>query len=530
MSINKKEVWLPVLLSVSVIIGMIFGYKLHENMGDFAPKMGKKNQLNNQLNEVLALIESKYVDTLTTDSLKQYTLEALIDRLDPHSSYIPAKNIDAINEDIQGNYYGIGIQYEIIKDTVTILSIFDKSPAAKAGLQIGDQIIKIDTTQISGKKTAASEINRKVRGLKESSASILIMRNKKRLIVSIQRSKIFSGNIDAAYIIAPEIAYLRISKFSENTYEEFMEHLEKLKEKGMQKMILDLRDNGGGVLDDAVQIADEFLDGNKEIVSTKGANMPFEKYSARRPGLFEKGKLIVLINEHSASASEVLAGAIQDWNRGTLIGRRSFGKGLVQEQFSLSDGGALRLTVARYYTPLGRCIQKPYRVGIDSPYSSEIMQRMNDGELFHHQNTNHKGKLFATTDGRKLYSEEGISPDIFVPADSISYAMYEQNSHLQESLTQIALNFYKNNSHKIASLRELNQMSELVFRDVQVIKSIKELQLANETKLIENWQKILTDEVSYILAWMMWKEEGYFKIYNNKDPVVKKALTLMQQH
>jgi carboxyl-terminal processing protease len=529
MSNNKRQVWLPVLLSVSLIIGMVFGYKLHENMGDFAPKMGKKNQLNNQISEVLALIESKYVDTLTADSLKQHTIEALIDRLDPHSSYIPAEEIDAMNEDLQGNYHGIGIQYEIIKDTVTILSIFDASPAAKAGLQIGDQIIKADTVQISGKKLKDAAVNRIVRGQKESSITLHLLRNYKTLTLTIERNKIFSGNIDAAYMIAPEIAYLRISSFAENTYEEFMEQVEKLKDLGMQKMILDLRDNGGGVLDDAVQIADEFLDGNKEIVSTKGAKMPLERYAARRPGLFEKGQLIVLINEHSASASEVLAGAIQDWNRGTLIGRRSFGKGLVQEQFSLSDGSALRLTVARYYTPLGRCIQKPYRAGIDSPYTSEIMQRMNDGELFYHQNTNHKGKLFATSDGRKLYSEEGISPDIFVPADSVSYMIYEQNSNLQENLTQIALAFYKKHSQQIATLSDHTQLTALLMRDAQVIESINGLQLSQQTRQIADKQKRLANEVSYILAWMIWRESGYLKMYNINDRIVNKALTLMQQ-
>ena len=529
MSINKKQIWLPLLLSVSLLIGMVFGYKLHENMGDFAPRFGKKTNLNNQLSEILELIESKYVDSLSVESLKNSTIETLIAQLDPHSSYIPASRLETMNEELQGNYHGIGIQFEVINDTVAIISLFENSPAEIAGLQIGDRILKVDSTFISGRKLSQSVIKNTIRGKKGNTVTLTISRNNKTFISPVQISKIVSSNIDAAYFIEPGIGYIRISKFSGNTYEDFMEHIERLKKEGLEKLILDLRDNGGGLLDDAVQIADEFLDGSKEIVRTKGQNMPLEIYGARRPGLFEKGKLVILINENTASASEVLAGAVQDWNRGIILGRRSFGKGLVQEQFTLNDGSALRLTVARYYTPLGRNIQKPYQPGEDSIYSEDIAHRLKQGELYNGVNNKHKGEVFTRADGLKLYSEEGISPDIFIPVDSTLHKISEQNIKLQESLTKIALQFYKDNHIKIKSINETSQLTSLLRNDDSLANSINSMDLTTESKQIKGWQELLLKEVAYILSWMLWKEEGYYKTCNTNDPVVTRALTIIKE-
>ena len=529
MNHNNKQIWLPVFLSISLIIGMIFGYKLKDNMGDFSPHFGKSSNMYNKLNEILYLIDAKYVDSVSIDSLMQKTVEHLIAQLDPHSSYIPADQLAGLNEELQGNYHGIGIQFELIRDTVTIISLIDGSPAFKTGLQIGDQIIKVDNLPVSGHKMKESQIKKVVRGKKGSKIELAILRNRQPLNIALQRSNIISSNIDAAYLMNPEIAYIRISKFSGNAYEEFMEHLERLKSAGMKNLILDLRDNGGGMLDDAVQIADEFLDGTKEIVRTKGLHMPLQVYAARRPGLFEQGKLVVLINENTASASEVLAGALQDWNRAVIIGRRTFGKGLVQEQFTLSDGSAVRLTVAKYYTPLGRCIQKPYKNGGDSSYSEEIHHRVKDGEIFNKMKLNHHGKIIKTNDGRVLYSEEGISPDIFSPFDSTYWLIYDQNPTLNQMLTGIALAFYQRNLPDIKALKDINQLPGLIRNDNKLADDINDLPVNAVTKKNQFWHSMLTNEMENIVAWMIWKKEGYYKLYNQKDTIIKTAISLMEK-
>ena len=525
----KKQIWFPVLLSVSLIVGMIFGYKLKENMGDFSPSIGKSKSMNSKLNEILYLIESKYVDSISADTLKKITIESLIARLDPHSSYIPVEHLAGMNDELQGNFNGIGVQFEIIQDTVTIISLHDKSPAISAGLEIGDKILKVNNTVVSSNKMSESEIKNLVRGKKGSKLTLTVERNGNIFSVELQRSRIVSSNIDAAYFLSPSIAYIRISKFSGNSYEEFMEHLEKMKLEGMEKLILDLRDNGGGILDDAVQIADEFLEGTKEIVSTKGSNMPLQVYSARRPGLFEKGKLIILINENTASASEVLAGALQDWNRATIIGRRSFGKGLVQEQFSLSDGGALRLTIARYYTPIGRSIQKPYKNGVDSQYSGEILHRLKDGELFDQNHRAHYGKAFTTQDGRTLYSEEGISPDVFMPIDSIYWQIFHQNDTIHDLLTTQALKFYRNNLPGIKKLIHQNDLHRLIHADKKLTDTVYTLAQSLKTENMLRSREILINEIENILSWMIWKKQGYYKSINQKDPILVKAMELVKK-
>lgn len=520
MSEQKKQIWLPVILSLTVIIGMIFGYKLKENMGDFAPSFGKKMKSYTKLNEIMQLIHSKYVDSVHIDTLNEKVIKSLLKELDPHSSYISEEDVANSIEELKGNYNGIGIQFEIIRDTVTIISVMNNTPSEKAGLQVGDQIINVDSLRLSGHKLNEIQIKNIIRGKKGSNINITIKRDGKIFRQVLQRGSISSKNIDAAYNIAPGIAYIKIGKFSGNAYEEFMEHLERLKHEGMTKLILDLRDNGGGVLDDAVQIADEFLDGTKEIVRTQGQKMPLQIFAARRPGLFESGKLILLINENTASASEVLAGAIQDWNRGTILGRRSFGKGLVQEQFSLADGSAIRLTIARYYTPLGRSIQKPYHSGTDTNYLNEIKNRLINGELSHNNNNFHRGKMFMTADGRKLYSEEGIDPDVFIPVDSAIISLYKQYPQLNELLTDIAIRYYKKNKSILKGIKNANELSAMLKQDPDIRSQFK--------PITNNQYYSILNEFENIIAWIIWKEEGYYQNCNRKDPVILKAMELIK--
>jgi carboxyl-terminal processing protease len=309
-----------------------------------------------------------------------------------------------------------------------------------------------------------------------------------------------------------------------------MEQLEKMKNAGMQKLILDLRDNGGGMLDDAVQIADEFLGGNKQIVTTKGFHVSEQIISARRPGLFEEGKLVILINEHSASASEVLAGALQDWNRATIIGRRSFGKGLVQEQFTLSDGSAIRLTVARYFTPIGRSIQKPYNKGADTSYQHEVSQRISDGEILNNNHNDHIGKPFKLQDGRILYSEEGISPDIFVPIDSIRWLLNSQSAANQKRMTEAALQYFRANGIALKKLKQVAELRPFLNKDQQIHDWLNVWCQSLPTGVnVYKCKEFYFSEFEDMLCWMIWNVDGYYRSSSIKDPAVQNALSVLKK-
>ncbi len=395
---RKLQVWLPALFAVVMVAGMAIGYKLRENtsMPGFF-KMADKSPMQ----EVLDLINMKYVDSVRIDTLGDKLIQNMLNKLDPHSIYITADQLNDVNDDLRGNFSGIGVEFQIFYDTVNVLNVIKDGPSDKAGLQVGDKIIRVnDTTLIAGKKLQPDNIRKLLRGERGSNVKVTVLRDKKLIPVVITRGAIPLPSVDVAYMLDSTTGFIHLSKFSETTYGEFMQSLEKLQAQGLKKLILDLRGNGGGFLNQAVNIADEFLDGSKMIVYTQGANVPKYEYHSKKEGFFEQGKLALLVDEGSASASEVLAGALQDWERATIIGRRTFGKGLVQEQFGLSDGSALRLTVARYYTPLGRNIQKPYNSGYEE-YEGEIYNRFHNGEVVKADTTRNSGAAYKTKKGTR---------------------------------------------------------------------------------------------------------------------------------
>jgi carboxyl-terminal processing protease len=302
------------------------------------------------------LVRSNYVDPVNTDTLTEEAVQAMLTHLDPHSVFIPAMHLSAINEDLQGNFEGIGVEFHIIRDTVNVVNVLPDGPSDKAGLKVGDKFLKVGDSTVTGKTISAERIKRLLRGQGGSKVTVLLLRDKLQQSSIITRGTIPLYSVDAAYMINPQTGFIHLNKFSGTSYEEFMEAMERLQKQGMTKLIFDLRDNGGGILGEAVDIVDEFLDENKMIVYTKGDKQDKYEYRCKRPGLFEKEKVVILVDEGSASASEVVAGALQDWDRAIIIGRRTFGKGLVQEQYQLSNGAALRLTVARYYTRKGRLL------------------------------------------------------------------------------------------------------------------------------------------------------------------------------
>ena len=523
---NKVQVWLPVVLSLTLVLGMFFGYKLRDNMGNYAPSFFHRSK-KNPVQEILTLVQQKYVDTVNIDSLGEFAIQDVLQQLDPHSVYIPPADVDIMNEKMQGNFQGVGIEFGMLNDTLNVLYVMPNGPSAKAGLRTGDQIITANDSIISGKKRKADEIRRIFRGPKGTEVKGLLIRDGKKVQYQVVRNLIPSKSVDAAYLIEPAVAYIRLTKFSNTTYEEFMENLERLQKEGMQKLILDLRGNGGGMLDDAVQIADEFLDGNKEIVYTEGKSYPKQIYEARRPGLFEKGKLILLIDENSASASEVLAGALQDWDRATIIGRRSFGKGLVQEQFSLSDGSAVRLTVSRYFTPIGRSIQKPYSRTDRNKYEDELQNRFLNGELFHTDTSQHIGKPFKTKGGRIVYGGGGISPDIYVGLDSNASLPLNKRPMIRGVVNDAAYLYFLKNKNKISSFKSAPQLQEYLTANTETV-SFLSTKLAKDSINLSVFtpaqQKSLTDNFISMISWYVWYNEGYARIKNSYDPIVQKAL------
>src|SRR5687768_115513 len=441
---NKKlQVWLPLIFSIVLIAGMYFGFRLRENTP--SSKSFFKANRKTSLQEIMDLVRLKYVDSVRLDSLQYDAINEMMGHLDPHSVFIPPSNLEEMNEDITGNFEGIGVEFNIFSDTVHILYVLPGGPGDNAGLQVGDKIIFINNENIAGVDITTDLVKKKIRGERGTAIQLTVIRNGEAKKASVTRGTIPLPSIDAAYMLDKTTGYIKLNKFSENSYEEFMRSLENLKAKGMQNLVYDLRSNGGGLMNEAVEMADEFLDDEKLIVYTEGLNTKRREYKCRRPGMFEEGNLVILIDELSASASEVLAGALQDWCRAKIIGRRSFGKGLVQEQYSLSDGSAIRLTVARYFTPLGRSIQRPYDKG-RKLYMEEILERYNSGEMLTadsiHQN---KEQAFTTKNGKKVYGGGGIMPDVFVPVDTSLYASSITKLYLDGRFNNFVYQYYINN-------------------------------------------------------------------------------------
>src|SRR6185503_1526890 len=413
---NKKlQVWLPLIFSIVLIAGMYLGYALGGGTHFF------KTDRSTSLQQALDIIHRNYVDKVSVDSLQGDAIQEMMSHLDPHSVYFPPVELKEANEELAGNFEGIGVEFNVFADTVNVVYVIPGGPSDDAGLQIGDKIIKANGYSLVSKDMPGDSIKKYIRGERGSTVQLQIQRDGQLKLITVTRGTVPVPSIDAAYMIDPITGYIKLNRFTTNSYEEFMRAMENLQKQGMKRLIYDLRGNGGGFMDEAIDMADEFLDKDKLIVYTVGANKPKREYRCRRPGLFESGALIVLVDELSASASEVLTGALQDWCRATILGRRTFGKGLVQEQYDLGDGSAIRLVVARYYTPLGRSIQRPYAHG-KKEYMDEIWQRYSNGEaLYADSNKVSKGEAFKTNCNKMVYGGGGIMPDIFVSIDTSAF-------------------------------------------------------------------------------------------------------------
>lgn len=526
MGSKKLQVWLPVLFAIVMTAGMAIGYKLRESTAGVS-RFFVNNNNSSALGEILKLIQDKYVDTVSTDTLKDDAINDMLAHLDPHSVYIPPQDVETVNEDLQGNFEGIGVEFQIFDDTVNVVNVLQGGPSEKAGVQAGDKMIKInDSVAMTGRNITPQDVRRLLRGEGGTTVKITMRRNDKLMPFTISRSEIPVPSVDVDYIIAPQTGFIRINKFGETTYDEFTDALQKLQKQGMQKLILDLRGNGGGFLSQAVSIADEFLDGDKLVVYTQGINEPKEEYRCKKQGLFETGKLVVLVDETSASASEILSGALQDWDRATIIGRRTFGKGLVQQQYNLSDGGALRLTVARYYTPVGRNIQKPYNKGKDA-YEEELIQRFHNGEVLVGDTSKPTTHPFKTPSGKIVYGGGGITPDIFVPFDTTSQPKPVMDMFYKGTLSNYIYHFFIENKPALDKIKTTEQLREQYtennFNWADLARfaardSIAVTDISPATK-----EEVLQKMPAY-LARQMFRTEGYYEMVNPDDAMVKKAL------
>ncbi len=526
---NKKlQVWLPLLLSLCIVAGMFIGYRIKGNMPDNGIFYVEKEK---PVTEVLDLIKRKYVDQENIDSLGNVAIQTILSKLDPHSVYLPAQELKTVNEDLEGQFFGIGIEFNIINDTVNVVNILPKGPSEKSGLLIGDQLIKVDDSIVAGRNITPERLRKLIEGDAGQQVTIIIYRNGIEKPIKIVRGPVPLYSLDAAYMIADSVGYIRLNKFSETTYQEFMNSLQSLQKKGMKNLILDLRDNGGGILTEATNIADEFLDGNKLITYTEGAHSPKKEYHCQKDGAFEKGKLIVLVNEGTASASEILSGALQDWERATIVGRRTFGKGLVQEQYELSDGSGLRLTVARYFTPLGRSIQKSYQNGIEA-YEQDLMNRFKEGEMTSADSIKHiNAKKFATASGKTLYGGGGITPDVFVPYDTTIFTKDVMHAMMKGILIKFVYKNFLRNEKQFARYSSPKQFNENYTVDDETLNDLKHY--AEKDSVILNLKdqqerSILKREIKVLTAREIWRTEGYYEVNNRFDSTVKKALELLK--
>ncbi len=525
---NKKiQVWLPLLFSITMILGMYFGYKMRDNMPGKSFFFAEKRR---PMQEIIDLINNRYVDDVDMKAIADTAIQAMLSKLDPHSVFIPAEELQQVNEELVGKFFGIGIEFNIFDDTLHVVNVLKDGPGYKAGLLTGDKLIKIDDSVVAGKKTNADAYRKLLRGDRGTKVTVAFLRNMVKKQATITRDAIPLSSVDASYMINNTTGYIRLNKFSSQTYREFMESLEALNKAGLKELILDLRGNGGGILDEAVEIADEFLAGDKLITYTEGKHVEKKEYRCRRNGQFETGKLVVLADEGSASASEILMGALQDWDRATIIGRRTFGKGLVQEQFELGDKSALRLTIARYFTPVGRSIQRPYSQG-SKAYYEEISDRFDHSGKADSAKVD-TGRIFKTKAGKIIYEKGGISPDYFVALDTAGFTKNSALIFSRGTINNFAYNFYLQNLNQLKNFKNPNDFIKgFVFTEAHWKQFLQAAEKDTVTLIAASpkEKEDLTNRIKSAIARHLWRTEGFFEVMNTTDAGIKKAMEVLSK-
>ncbi|MBI1837822.1 MAG: S41 family peptidase [Flavobacteriia bacterium] len=526
---NKKFNFLiPISLASFLAIGLWLGNLLSGNNSPFGFTKGKEKT--QKLQDIIDVLDAKYVDKVNGEELFEKTIGDMLHQLDPHSNYIPAKDLKAVNESIEGKFGGIGVRFFVIRDTICITNVIPYSPSASVGLKAGDKVIQIESKTVAGKKMNNDKIMSMLKGDPGTSVRVQVLRGKVKLNKTISRGIIPIESVICAKMVSSAIGYLKIEQFSVSTYQEFMYAITNLKAKGMKKLIIDLRNNGGGVLQTATQIVDECLKGNLVIVKTKGIHQGERVYRSASGGSLEGTAVCVLMNENSASASEILAGALQDNDRGTIIGRRSFGKGLVQEDIRLRDGSDLRLTIARYYTPTGRCIQKPYEGSVEEYYQDQY-DRMSSGELYHIDTTVFVDSLkFKTPKGKIVYGGGGIMPDIFIPYDSSGTSIYYSELMYSGAFQGFAFDFVSDKRFKWNSAESFNKtfnISESMLTEFTKYAS-KYFKVRENKNEFSHSKALITKVLKQEIARQLWIEVGSFEVSYPKDKEIQKAILILK--
>ncbi len=483
---------------------------------------------------VLDYIDYYYVDSTKSKKLVEDAIVGMLETLDPHSVYIPKEDLKETNEPLAGNFEGVGIQFNLLYDTITVISPISGGPSEKVGIVSGDKIIKIDGKNFAGMKIKNDDVIKNLRGPKGTKVTVSILRSGliELLDFTIVRDKIPLYSIDATYMATPTVGYIKLSRFAQTSMDEFAASLATLKSKGAKDLILDLNDNGGGYLNIAFEIADQFLSDGKLIVYTEGLKSPKKSYQATSRGAFEKGRVVVLIDEGSASASEIVSGAMQDWDRALLIGRRTFGKGLVQNQFNLPDSSAMRLTIARYYTPVGRCIQKPYDGKIED-YYKDLNNRFKHGELTNADSIKFPDSLKYSTPNKKIvYGGGGIMPDIFIPIDTTKSSTYYTNLIRKGILNQFTLSYLDKNRKDLYAKYPTLEAYKANFKVTdelmnQLIAAAEKEKIKKDEKGLAVSGEIIKLQMKALLARDLWKNDSYYEVINEINDAYKKALEVL---
>lgn len=522
---------LPIIIAIALIGGIFIGAKMF-NSGTQANDISKSA---NKFRDIISLINTEYVDTVNTDQLTEEAINKMLEKLDPHSVYIPPKDMDMAKAQLEGDFEGIGIEFQILKDTLIVVTPISGGPSEAVGLQAGDKIVMVDGKNIANVKLSTQDVFKYLRGKKGTKVSLSIVRRgqKKLLEFTITRDKIPTFSVDVAYMVDAEVGYIKVNRFTANTYNEFKKAMTDLKAKGMKKLLLDLRGNPGGYMDRATQMVDEMLDGNKMIVFTKSKQPRYNQETrAYMNGMFEKGPIIVLIDEGSASASEIVSGALQDNDRALIVGRRSFGKGLVQMPIPLGDNSELRLTISRYYTPSGRSIQKPYVKG-EEDYNMDLYNRYKHGEFFSADSIKFDEKSkYKTVKGRTVYGGGGIMPDIFIPRDTSMFTPYLNQLFNSGIVREYTLEYGFSKKKDLEKMPFEQFKKSFVVTDEmleEINKMAKKSDIKFNEKEFNRSKEYIKNQVKALIARSVWKNEGFFPIFNEQDEMFNKALMMFDK-
>lgn len=521
------------LMALCVVIGILIGtfYANHFS----GNRLNIINSGSNRLSNLLHIIDDQYVDKVNIDSLVDMAIPQILSDLDPHSAYISAKDAQSENDKLKGSFSGVGIEFTIRKDTIHVQNVVKNGPAQRAGLLAGDKIVSVDGKPFVGKIVTQDEAMRRLKGPKDTKVKIGVVRYGQKAVkyFTVTRGDIPQKSIAATYMLDDNTGYIKIKSFGETTYPELLISLAQLSQEGFSNLVIDLRDNTGGYMDPAVQMANEFLPKNKLIVYMEGRKSPRKDFMSDGHGSYQKIPLVVLINEASASASEIFAGAMQDNDRATIIGRRSFGKGLVQQQIGFPDGSMIRLTIARYYTPSGRCIQKPFVPGDNQDYENDLLARYQHGEFFSQDSIKHTGPAYHTGIGRVIYGGGGITPDIFVAEDTLGMTSYYKQAAMSGLILQYAFNYTDNNRPKLASYKDMMELSRYLVNQgtVEQFAAFADKNgLKRRNLMIRKSHKLLERYINSRIIYNMLDEQAWTEYINQDDPTIRAALQVFKNN